>query len=105
MLLKSVERIPLTLDEEIESLNTFLKLEKTRRLELNPGLDEMGLEKTLRAQWTGFDFATQRSYLSNKLAVFGLETRNGVSLQMLKSEALFFTIHLIASQRDWSSSS
>ncbi|KAL5962715.1 Histone-lysine N-methyltransferase NSD3 [Taenia solium] len=71
-LLKDVERIPLTIEEEAESLDTFLKVEKARRLAINPDIDEAELDRVLRVQWSGFDFATQRSYLSNKLAIFGL---------------------------------
>ena len=89
MLVRSVGRIPLTLEEEFESLDAFMKLEKTRRLDLTPDLDEVELEKTLRAQWSGFDFATQRSYLSSKLAIFGLEAKDNVSWYGLRSDPLF----------------
>ncbi|EUB64586.1 Histone-lysine N-methyltransferase, H3 lysine-36 and H4 lysine-20 specific [Echinococcus granulosus] len=82
MLLKNVERIPLTIEEEAESLDTFLKTEKARRLELNPNISEAELDRVLRIQWSGFDFATQRSYLSKKLAIFGLESTADVDEEM-----------------------
>ncbi|VDM34105.1 unnamed protein product [Hydatigera taeniaeformis] len=82
MLLKNVERIPLTIEEEAESLNTFVKTEKARCLEINPGIDETELDRVLRIQWSGFDFATQRSYLSRKLAIFGLESAADVDEEM-----------------------
>ncbi|KAL5112058.1 Histone-lysine N-methyltransferase H3 lysine-36 specific [Taenia crassiceps] len=82
MLLKNVERIPLTIEEEAESLRAFLKTEKARRLTLNPDIDDSELDRILRVQWSGFDFATQRSYLSNKLAIFGLESTIDVDEDM-----------------------
>lgn len=92
MLLKNVERIPLTIEEEAESLDTFLKTEKARRLSINPDIDEAELDKVLRVQWSGFNFATQRSYLSNKLAIFGLESAADVRSQLSEVYTLYFIL-------------
>uniref|UniRef100_A0A0X3P3I7 Histone-lysine N-methyltransferase, H3 lysine-36 and H4 lysine-20 specific n=1 Tax=Schistocephalus solidus TaxID=70667 RepID=A0A0X3P3I7_SCHSO len=72
-----MDNVPLTLQEETESMETFLQVEKTKRLKNNVELDEHELDKELRLQWPGFDIQTKRSYLSNKLALLHIESNFG----------------------------
>ncbi|KAL7063372.1 hypothetical protein AAHC03_0180 [Spirometra sp. Aus1] len=69
-----MDNVPLTLQEETESIETFLQVEKTKRLKSNAELDEKELDKELRLQWPAFDIQTKRSYLSNKLALLHIES-------------------------------
>uniref|UniRef100_A0A5K3EIB1 Histone-lysine N-methyltransferase n=1 Tax=Mesocestoides corti TaxID=53468 RepID=A0A5K3EIB1_MESCO len=69
-----MDSVPLTLDEETESIETFVQVEKTRRMLLNANLNELELDNALRIQWPAFDIATKRSYLSNKLEMLNLES-------------------------------
>lgn len=69
-----MDSVPLTIEEEEESIETFLQVEKTRRLNLNPEINPDDLDKELRIQWPALDIATKRHYLSNKLEILNLES-------------------------------
>ncbi|VEL23956.1 unnamed protein product [Protopolystoma xenopodis] len=78
--------IPLTIEEEAESLSTFLREELERRLSADPDLSKSVLENELRTQWTAFDIATKRQYISDKLGIFQA-SRKSVNLAMKKIRA------------------
>ncbi|KAA3678233.1 histone-lysine N-methyltransferase NSD1 [Paragonimus westermani] len=69
-MLKLMSNVPLTVEEEAESLTTFLRDELQMRVEKNPDIDRKMLEDELRTQWPAFDIPTKRSYLQNKLGIF-----------------------------------
>ncbi|KAF7256463.1 hypothetical protein EG68_06396 [Paragonimus skrjabini miyazakii] len=69
-MLKLMSNVPLTVEEEAESLTTFLRDELQMRIEKNPDIDRKMLEDELRTQWPAFDIPTKRSYLQNKLGIF-----------------------------------
>ncbi len=88
-LLQMMDRVPLTLEEEEESMSAFVQSEKTRRLDINPELDEEDLDNELRIQWPALDIATKRHFLSNKLKVLNLEATYKVCSKA--SLVLFYT--------------
>ncbi|KAF5403862.1 PWWP domain protein [Paragonimus heterotremus] len=69
-MLKLMSNVPLTVEEEAESLTAFLRDELQSRIEKNPNIDRKMLEDELRTQWPAFDIPTKRSYLQNKLGIF-----------------------------------
>ncbi|TPP63923.1 Histone-lysine N-methyltransferase [Fasciola gigantica] len=69
-IMQLLSSVPLTLDEEAESLAAFLREEMEIRSEKNPDVDQKLLEDELRAQWPSFDIPTKRSYLQEKLGIF-----------------------------------
>ncbi|CAL8074345.1 unnamed protein product [Calicophoron daubneyi] len=69
-MLKLMSNVPLTLEEEAESLSTYLREEIESRTEKNPEVDRKVLEEELRTQWPSFDITTKRTYLHDKLGIF-----------------------------------
>ncbi|CAH8515867.1 unnamed protein product [Schistosoma turkestanicum] len=69
-LLELMSNVPLTIEEEAESLATFLKDEMEVRLQKNPDLDKKMLEDELRTQWPALDIAEKRRYLRDQLGIF-----------------------------------
>ncbi|VDP94056.1 unnamed protein product [Echinostoma caproni] len=69
-ILQLLSNVPLTMEEEAESLAAYLREELELRSERNPEIDRKLLEEELRAQWPCFDIPTKRSYLQNKLSIF-----------------------------------
>lgn len=69
-MLKLMSSVPLTIEEEAESLATFLREEMETRLHKHPELDSVALEEELRTQWPALDIPTKRNYLQNKLGIF-----------------------------------
>ncbi|CAH8547196.1 unnamed protein product [Schistosoma mattheei] len=69
-LLELMSNVPLTIEEEAESLSTFLKDELEIRMQKNPELDKKMLEDELRSQWPALDIAEKRKYLRDQLGIF-----------------------------------
>ncbi|CAH8580669.1 unnamed protein product [Heterobilharzia americana] len=69
-LIELMSNVPLTIEEEAESLATFLKDEIDVRMTMNPELDRKCLEDELRTQWPSLDIATKRKYLHDQLSIF-----------------------------------
>ncbi|KAA0189777.1 putative set domain protein, partial [Fasciolopsis buskii] len=69
-ILQLLSSVPLTLEEEAESIAAYLREEIEVRSEKNPDIDQKLLENELRAQWPSFDIPTKRSYLQDKLGIF-----------------------------------
>ncbi|KAK4470584.1 hypothetical protein MN116_006125 [Schistosoma mekongi] len=69
-LLELMSNVPLTIEEEAESLATFLKEEMEIRMQKNPDLDKKTLEDELRTQWPALDIAGKRKYLRDQLGIF-----------------------------------
>lgn len=65
-----MSNVPLTIEEEAESLSTFLKDELEIRMQKNPELDKKMLEDELRSQWPALDIAEKRKYLRDQLGIF-----------------------------------
>nr|CAH8857463.1 unnamed protein product [Trichobilharzia regenti] len=68
--LQVMSTIPLTVEEEAESLANFLKDEMGVRIEISPELDRKCLEEELRTLWPTLDIPTKRRYLQDQLSIF-----------------------------------
>nr|CDS34145.1 histone lysine N methyltransferase H3 lysine 36 [Hymenolepis microstoma] len=62
--LNDVEGLPLTLEEEHESLNFFLSEEMSLRLKSQPDIDKIQLDSELRDQWNNLNISSKRSFLN-----------------------------------------
>lgn len=69
-LLELMSNVPLTIEEEAESLSAFLREESESRISNNPDLERRVLEEELRTQWAALDIATKRKYISDQLGIF-----------------------------------
>ncbi|VUZ55197.1 unnamed protein product [Hymenolepis diminuta] len=67
--LNDVEGLPLTMEEENESLKAFLAEETSLRLESQPDIDKTQLNYELRDQWNNLNVASKRSFLNKPASV------------------------------------